>query len=34
MYSNEFVSPKRVIHLGERFVREAEPQGFAVLGGY
>ena len=32
--SYEFVIPKGVIHLGEKFVREAQPQGFAVLGGH
>ena len=34
MYSNEFVIPKGVIHLGEKFVREVQPLGFAVLGGH
>ena len=32
--SHEFVIPKGVIHLGEKFVREAQTQGFAVLGGH
>ena len=31
--SYEFIIPKGVIHLGEKFVREAQPQGFVVFGG-
>jgi len=37
MYPREFYEfeiPKSVIHLGEKFVREALPQEFAVLGGH
>ena len=32
--SNEFVIPKSVIHLGERFLREAQPQEFVILGDH
>ena len=35
MYSKtEFVISKGIIHLGEKFVREAQPQEFTVLGGH
>ena len=31
---NPMKNPKGIIHLGEKFVKEAWPQGFAVIGNH